>query len=158
MLKVKIMKRFPEKNPEIFFRTIRTIPFGNVLARVKNRENFRFFLYMTITTCCQQSIYVATALHRNERQTVKCPQPVVIKALILSERANPVGVCKPSRTRVYGQKGATGATSLIIRHLRCNIWRNICATGVQHFTPSWPKPSDRYLRVFVRRGFLQRGR
>ncbi len=28
---------------------------------------------------------------------------------------------------------STGATSLIINHLRCNIWRNICATGAQHF-------------------------
>src|ERR1035441_3489822 len=84
------MKRFPEKNPEIFFRTIRTIPFGNVLARVKNRENFRFFLYMTITTYCQQSIYVATDLHRNERKTVKWPQPVVSKALI---RVSPVLRC-----------------------------------------------------------------
>ena len=27
----------------------------------KNRENLRFFLYMTITTSCQQSIYVETA-------------------------------------------------------------------------------------------------
>ncbi len=35
--------------------------------------------------------------------------------------------------RVFGQKGATGATSLIINHLRCNIWRNIGATGAQHF-------------------------
>src|ERR1039458_4064595 len=98
MLKVKIMKRFPEKNPEIFFRTIRTIPFGNVLARVENRENFRFFLYMTITTCCQQSIYVETAFHRNERRTVKWPQPVVSKVLILSERANSGwGGSNPSR-------------------------------------------------------------
>ncbi len=124
------------KTPEIFFRPPTTIPIGNVLARVKNRENFRFFLYMTITTSCQQSICVETALHRNERRTVKYPQPVVSKVLILSERANPGWRgSNPSRTRVYGQRGATGATSLIINHLRCNIWRNIGATGAQHFAP-----------------------
>ena len=42
-------------------------------------------------------------------------------------------VCvQPVKTRLYGQRGATGTTSLIINHLRCNIWRNICATGAQH--------------------------
>ena len=45
-------------------------------------------------------------------------------------------VCvQPVKTRLYGLRGATGATLLIINHLRCNIWRNICATGVQHFAP-----------------------
>src|ERR1035438_9388753 len=100
MLKVKVMKRFPAKNPEIFFRTIRTIPFGNVLARVKNRENFRFFLYMTITTSCQQSIYVETALHRNQRKTVKCPQPVVSKALVHPQNFSlSVGSCSVGAAR-----------------------------------------------------------
>jgi hypothetical protein len=50
-----------------------------------------------------------------------------------------------SNTRVFGQKGATGATSLIIKHLRCNIWCNIPATRVQHFAVAFPKPSDGHL-------------
>ncbi len=45
---------------------------------------------------------------------------------------------------MLGQKGATGATSLIINHLRCNIWRNICATGAQHFATSTKMAARRY--------------
>src|ERR1035441_223316 len=56
----------------------------------KNRENLRFFLYMTITTHCQQGAYVIIGMHRKQRKTVKCPQPVVNKALI---RVSPVLRC-----------------------------------------------------------------
>jgi hypothetical protein len=42
-------------------------------------------------------------------------------------------VCASWLPPPFAVLGATGATSLIIKHLRCNIWRNICATEVQHF-------------------------